>query len=348
MIGHIPSFAQNRCSISDDWTYKGMPVIWMENDFLRIGVLAGRGGDIFEFYYKQKGLNLLLRLNRPLRNPQREFPQQRGTGNQFEDYYYGGWQVALPNNPAFQYRGAQLGQHGEVWLLPWKHAILLDTPEKVQLKLWARPVRIPILIKRTLTLSRETPTLLVEEKLISECDTDLDIMWGQHIAFGSPFLQKGGSLDVNATKVTAEPSMPANRRIQSGLEFDWPMVKNTQGFDSDMRIIFPQNGPHYSELAYLSGFPGQAHYTLRPEGEDFGFRVDWDGDLFKYLWLWEERYATQDAPWWGSVYAYALEPWTGMHSENPQDDIDKGNWFRLKAREKVATAIKAGIVNDYK
>ena len=45
-------FTKNACSMSDDWTYKDMKVVWLENDFLRIGILVGRGSDIFEFRFK--------------------------------------------------------------------------------------------------------------------------------------------------------------------------------------------------------------------------------------------------------------------------------------------------------
>ena len=50
------------CKISDDWAYKGMKVIFLENECLRIGILAGRGSDIFEFKYKPFDLDFLLRL----------------------------------------------------------------------------------------------------------------------------------------------------------------------------------------------------------------------------------------------------------------------------------------------
>ena len=45
-------FIKGTCSISDDWNYKDMKVVWLENDYLRIGVLAGRGSDILEFRFK--------------------------------------------------------------------------------------------------------------------------------------------------------------------------------------------------------------------------------------------------------------------------------------------------------
>ena len=36
-------FTKNACSISDDWTYKDMKVVWLENDYLKIGILVEIG-----------------------------------------------------------------------------------------------------------------------------------------------------------------------------------------------------------------------------------------------------------------------------------------------------------------
>src|SRR5210317_55681 len=103
-------FNEGKCKLSDEWSINDMKVIWMENDFLKIGILAGRGSDIFEFRYKPLNLDFMLRLKKGIRNPQKDFSQMRHTPNQFEDYYYGGWQEILPNSPGFNYRGAELGQ----------------------------------------------------------------------------------------------------------------------------------------------------------------------------------------------------------------------------------------------
>ena len=114
----------------------------------------------------------------------------RNTVNQFEDYYYGGWQDILPNSPTFNYRGAVLGLHGEVTVIPWKYAILNDSAEEVAGKLWTRALRMPFIIEKIFSLHK-------------------------------------------------------------------------------------------------------------------GFRLKWNGDLFKTLWLWQERYATLDFPWWGQCYTIA-------------------------------------------
>ncbi len=342
-------FPTGKCTISDDWTLNGMNVVWMENDYLRIGILAGRGSDIFEFRYKPKDVDFMLRLSKGILNPNLDFSQMRSTDNQFEDYYYGGWQEVLPNSPGFNYRGASLGQHGEVSLTPWKHAILENSPGKVSVKLWTRPLRVPILIEKTLTLEAGKATLFIDEKLTNESATHLDISWGHHIAFGLPFLKESAKITTNARSFLAEPLMPPNRRFQSGVESVFPNALNINGMEDDASIIPPESAPAYSDLAYLSGFDDAAFYALKNEEKNVGFAVRWDARIFKHVWYWQERYATQDAPWWGSTYAVALEPWTNRWRPNPQDSIDAGEWLKLEAGEVITTRLEAsGFKDEFK
>ena len=339
-------FATGKCHISDDWSYRNMRAIWMENDFLKIGILADRGSDIFEFRYKPLDLDFMLRLSKGILNPQQDFSQMRDTTNQFEDYYYGGWQEILPNSPAFNYRGASLGQHGEVSLTPWKYSILEKGTDRIAVKMWTKPLRMPVRIEKTLSLSYDQPTLFIEEKLINESRTDLDIVWGHHIAFGLPFLKDGGQVETNAKKIISEPAMPDHRRFKPGMETNWPECISFKG-KKDKADAIPAAGKNpYSELSYLSGFGNQGRYTLRNSNIKVGFQVNWDARLFKYLWFWQERYATQDAPWWGDVYAVGLEPWTSMWRPDPQEAIKNGEWLKLKPGKPVETKLNASVVEN--
>jgi hypothetical protein len=339
-----PPFATGKCKITDEWDYMGMKTIWMENDFVKIGILADRGSDIFEFRYKPLDIDFMLHLSKGIRNPQRDFSQMRDTLNQFEDYYYGGWQEILPNTPSFNYRGASLGQHGEVSLTPWKYAIIDNNPEKVSVKFWTTPLRVPIKIEKLLTLYFDQPTLFIEEKLCNESKTKLDIVWGHHIAFGLPFLNEGAEIKTNAAKVISEPTMPDHRRFKAGIESDWPKCKNISGKDDDASKIPPANDPPYSDLSYLYGFGDEGNYSIINTEKNVGFSVKWDATVFKYLWYWQERYATQDAPWWGNAYAVALEPWTSMFNPDAEEAIKKGEWLSIKPDDVVTTKLSASVV----
>lgn len=334
-------FPSGQCTISDEWSYRRMKVIWMENDFLRIGILAGRGSDIFEFRFKPKDVDFLLRLPKGILNPNEIFAQNRGTENQFEDYYYGGWQEILPNSPGFNYRGAVLGQHGEVSLIPWQYSLIDQSPEKVSVKLWTRPFRVPILVEKTLTLVANQATLFIDETVTNEAATHLDIAWGHHIAFGLPFLKEGGKIITNANRFYAEPSMPAHRRFQPGIETAYPFTPDIRGKEDDASMIPPVSAPAYSDLAYLSGFDQEAFYALKNEEKNLGIAVTWDARIFRYLWYWTERFATQQAPWWGNAYTIALEPWTMRWQPDPEKAIQQGDWLRLEAGAVVRTSLTA-------
>ena len=154
-----------------------MKVVFMENEYLKIGILVDRGSDIFHFEFKPVQMNLLLKLDKDIHNPSEMFSQMRNTGSQFEDYYYGGWQEILPNSAPINLRGAELGQHGEVSLIPWKYSIVTNTPEEVALKVWTRPLRMPLLLEKTLIIKKGETSLIIDEKLRNESTSPLNIMW---------------------------------------------------------------------------------------------------------------------------------------------------------------------------
>ena len=325
------------CKINDKWTYNRMKVVYMENEFLKIGIMVGRGSDIFQYTYKPKGLDIMLRLDKDIVNPQDIFSQQRDTQNQFEDYYYGGWQEILPNSPPLNYRGAQLGQHGEVSLIPWDYAILNNSKEEVSLKVWTRPLRYPILIEKTMTLKRGDSSLYIDETLTNESDTDLHLMWGHHIAFGLPFLKDGASIETSATRFIAEEKMPDYRIFKPKTPQDWPLVETIDSGKIDASKIAKVSDGKFSDLAYLEEFQDQAYYKLATD--QMSFMVQWDKSVFKSLWYWQERYATQDSPWWGKTFAVALEPWTNNWSENPTHTDMENDWLKLKSRQVLNTSI---------
>ena len=77
-----------------------------------------------------------------------------------------------------------------------------------------------------------------------------------------------------------------------------------------------------------------------------GFGLEWDASLYEYVWFWQERYGTKDAPWWGNTYAIALEPWTSKSSSDPENAIQRGEWNRLDPGETKMTSLKAFPVDN--
>lgn len=327
----------NNCTINDKWTYNNMKVVFLENKFLKIGVLAGRGSDIFQFVYKPTQTDLMLKLDKDILNPHEISTQMRDTKNQFEDYYYGGWQEILPNTPAIEHRGVSLGQHGEVSLNPWDYAIVNNSDDEVSLKLWTRPLRYPILIEKMLTLKKDEARLYIDETLTNESETKLRLMWGHHIAFGLPFVGDGAKIETSATKFIADGAAPSKNHYVKKEMQDWPMVKTVNGSKIDASVITKSDTDKFSDMAFLSDFKDEAYYKI--SNNNMSFSVYWDKNIFKNLWYWQERYGMQDAPWWGKAYAIALEPWTNMWSPNPDKGIMERDWLKLEPREVLKTSL---------
>lgn len=335
------------CKISET-AIDGMQALYLENDLLKIGILIDRGSDIFEFSYKPKEIDFLLRLPKGIRNPQTHFSQIRNTKSQFEDYYYGGWQVCLPNSPAFNYRGAELGQHGEVSLIPWKVDVLENSAGQIRIRCQAQPLRVPIKIERTFSLTKNSADLMIEETVSNIGKTHLDIMWGQHIAFGLPFLEEGVSIQTNAKTMKPEPAMPDHHRFKRGEVFNWPVAKSKNGKQDDAGFVSAKGEAQYSDLCYLEGYNRKAFYTIRNEKRNVGFALQWDGELFKDLWYWQERNATKDFPWWGDCYTVALEPWTSPWTNRPLEAIENKEWLVLEAGATIRTSfIASAFENEF-
>ncbi|MEQ9405928.1 MAG: DUF4432 family protein [Cyclobacteriaceae bacterium] len=324
----------------------GLKAIYLENDLLKVGILIDRGCDIFEFIYKPSALDFLLRLPKGISNPQQQFSQIRNTRSQFEDYYYGGWQVCLPNSPAFNYRGAELGQHGEVSLIPWNIVELQESKDILVLKVEVQPLRIPIAIVRTITLKKDDANLIIEEEVTNRSKTHLDIMWGQHIAFGLPFLKEGVTIDTNAKTMTTEPTMPDRHLFKRNETYRWPEALNKAGESINSGKVSALGENEYADLSYISGYEKEAYYSIKNEGLNVGFGLQWDGLLFKDVWYWQERNATKDFPWWGDCYTVALEPWTSKWTQYPKEAIKKGEWLRMKANEVIQTRIIASAFEN--
>jgi hypothetical protein len=113
----------------------------------------------------------------------------------------------------------------------------------------------------------------------------------------------------------------------------------------DAAIIPPESAMPYSDLAYLSGFDSNGFYTIYNQKRDLGFSVSWNADIFKYLWYWQERYATQDAPWWGKTYAVALEPWTTKHPADPEASIAEGDYLHIKSGTSIQSSMEASVID---
>ena len=336
------------CRISDDWTYKGMRTLILENELLRVVVLVDKGSDIIEFRYKPLDLDFLLMTPGGVRNPLHN-PASIHTQSPFIDYYSGGWNDILPNGgPPSSYQGVDFGQHGEISLLAWNYSLLEDNPQRVSVRLWVRALRTPFYVEKTLTLETGRPVLQIEESVINEGGQALHFMWGQHIAFGREFLSDGAVIDIPAGQIIVHEPMPdyEPRRFQPGAASPWPNVPAPVGGGVPGELVDASHVPAIGELqaqemAYLTQLQ-DGWYAITNSERKVGFGLRFDPALFPYVWLWQQLGdVAAGYPWWKRTHTVALEPWTSYPTSGLPEAIKNGTAVLIQPGEQIHTRLLA-------
>ncbi|KAA3664641.1 MAG: aldose 1-epimerase [Chloroflexi bacterium] len=320
-----------------------MRTVILENELLRVVVLVDKGSDIVEFRYKPLDLDFLYHAPGGIRNPNRGLPSSASNAP-FLDYYSGGWNEILPNGgPHMNYKGADLGQHGEISLLPWDYAIVADSPQKAAVRLWVRPLRIPLFLEKTLSLEPGRAVLTIEERLVNEGGEPLDLMWGHHIAFGRPFLNNETIIDTSAQRLLVHDTMNGfePRRFQPGAESEWPYIATPDGATANASIIPAYGTTQAQEMAYMTDFQA-GWYAITNPTQQVGFGIHFDPELFRYTWYWQQLgNVAKGFPWWGRTHAVALEPWTSFPTNGLNEAVANGTALQLQPSEEIHTRLCA-------
>jgi galactose mutarotase-like enzyme len=338
-----PPFGETGCRISDEWTYKGLRTVILENDVLRVVILADRGSDIIEFRYKPYDVDFLLRRPHGIRSPQDGNLDPLGD-TAFIDYFSGGWCEILPNGGGpSHYKGAALGQHGEISLIPWRCAITADSPARVAVTLSVRPYRVPFALEKTLALEAGKAALFIEERLTNEAGEPLHCMWGQHIAFGNPFLREGAIIHAPGGRFLVHEVMThyEPRRFVPGSESVWPQAQAMTGGTLDASRVPAYGAEQAQEMAYLTDLT-DGWYAITGARHHVGFGLRFDHNLYRYLWYWQQLGdAAQGYPWWKRLHTMALEPWTSYPTNGLAEAVENGTALLLQPGQTVEARLCA-------
>ena len=242
----------------------------------------------------------------------------------------------------------EYGQHGEVSLVPWKYAILDDTPDRVSVKLSVETLRAPLRLEKTLTLTTGSAVLHIDETLTNFADESVHFMWGHHIAFGRPFLDEGAVIDVAPCSFLVHETMPGYepRRFQPEAEAEWSQIPTPDGETDDASIVPPFGERQQQEMGYLHELTDGWYAITNPE-QRVGFGLRFDHTLFRYIWYWQQlgNVAT-GYPWWGRLHTTALEPFTSIQTRGLADAINNGTAMQLAAGASINTQLKAVAYHD--
>ncbi|MCM8815244.1 MAG: aldose 1-epimerase [Candidatus Omnitrophica bacterium] len=284
-------------------------ILYMENEKLRIAILVDKGTDIVEFLYKPIDVDFMWRSPFPLYG--QGFPETiHGKLGKFIDYYPGGWQECFPNaGRPCEYKGADLGLHGEVATLPWDYEIIESTSKSLEIKFWVRTVRTPFLLKKTLRMESGSPVLEIYEEIINAAGEDMDFLWGHHPAFGEPFIDENCKINIKGAKVEVLPGDGLSLTDLKQTTGTWPMVEGINGKMVDISNV-PAPDAKVSDVIFLSELI-EGKYEIINKKLSLGFRFEFPENIFKYIWFWRVARGSFGYPWYGRTYNIALEPFSG-------------------------------------
>lgn len=324
-----------------EYIYNRLRTVTLENELLRVSVLADKGTDIFEFLYKPQDLDFMWHSFNGIKSLNSITVTKQNPGGSFLDFYEGGWQELFPNiNDDCEYMGAHLGMHGEVCLLPWQYSVLVDKPEEIRVKFQVRTVRTPFYLEKELGMRSEDPTLYIRERVINEGCIELQFMWGHHPAFGPLFLDDNCVIQVpeNVKARTYWVNPGGNSVLPLDKEFVWPQVIGSDGRQWDVSRV-PSPDSKIVQMYYLYDLP-RGWYMLKNTKRNVGFELKWDKNIFPILWVWGAYGGFEQYPWYGRNYNLALEPWSAV-PHNLAELAKTGKGIRIRPQEEIETVIEA-------
>lgn len=338
-MGIYPEHIHHRnfgCRLSE-FVLKGYRAVTLENEKMRVTVLADKGTDIYEFLYKPTDTDFLWRSSLGLRARASYHPMAPVAVGDFLDYYEGGWQEMFPwGGHASIHRGVNTGLHGEVALAPWDYRIDADTPDEVAVTFSIRTRRAPFLLEKTLTVRRNEAALHIRERAVNESGQATEIVWGHHPAFGWPFLDETCVVDLPPCRMKIAAPLDASSRLAPHQETDWPRAKLLNGGEADLSKI-PAPSARSQDLAFLHGFK-EGWYAVRNQSRGVGIGFAWDSRVYPWVWFWQLYGGGPDYPWWGNQYVAALEPVTSMATKF-SDAIENGTAFKFAGKSSVTSAM---------
>ena len=330
-----------------EYEHKGMQVVFLENEKLRVGVLVDKGTDVIEFNHKPTDTDFVWLAPGGVRNPTSYLSTAPDPLATFLDYYPGGWQEIFPNGGApSSYLGARFGQHGEVSNLPWDYQIVEDGEQSVAVRFSVRTQKTPFLLQKTLRLRSGDSGIRFEETLTNESAVHMRAMWGHHIVFGRPFLEEGCRVRVpeGATVVPHEgPIDPDGRRVRGGDNYSWPVVAGESGAEVDLSVLPAWGTP--SEIVYIKDLP-EGWYEIDNPKRDLGFRVEWDVRQMPYLWFWQEFGASRFYPWYGRNYNVGLEPFSSFPTNGIEEAVENDSALSVGPSETLRFALRAEVLEE--
>ncbi|MFF1876355.1 DUF4432 family protein [Leifsonia sp. NPDC058230] len=295
-----------------------VPAIRLRTESIRAEIDPGRGSDILSLVDVRTGIDVLFRTPWRSRADAVRSGQAPSTADPtaaWLEQYRGGWQTLCPvaGDPR-RVHGAPVGFHGEASVVPWAVDEVTSSSARLHVELFSVPVRIDRVVEL------QGATITVTDTLTNLSDVTIGLDYSHHPALGGPLLDGPCVIETGATRFVSDPERAT--ALAAGATFDWPHAADASGEPVDLAAV-PAPGSRRELFGWLDGF-AQPFATIVNPGLGLGVRLDWDGALLPYAWLWQELNQTDAFPWYRRARVLAIEP-----ASVPTSGPDRASTLRL-------------------
>ncbi len=211
-------------------TWEDLPALLLTNDKIELTIVP-EGGAMAQILLKDDKEKL-----NPLWNPY-WIARQAGL-NRPTNFYRGHFVCVDGFGPvATEERDAGLPMHGEAHTLPWEPGLNRKEGNTTSASF---SVNLPLsheVFTRTYHLVDGENVVWVESELTNLLAFDRPVFWGEHATVSAPFLEPGKvAVDMPVSRSKTKAYQPApTRRLQSYVDFSWPMAPTLDGKLFDVR-----------------------------------------------------------------------------------------------------------------
>lgn len=320
------SLRNEGCRIVDDIQYKGYRSLLLENEKLLIHLLLDKGAEPIRWLHKPTDTDFIWISGQGL-------VRANALYSDYQSSYMGGWQEMLPEvSYTSQYRGATV-HRGESAVTPWDYRIIKDEPDEIQVVLTNSIRSLPLRVEKRITLTTGSGSVRIEETLYNlSPSTSVEANWGHHLAYGAPFVGREAVISLGEGAQICDPI--------SGESWEWPyMIKDGAAVDLS---IMPAPGT-IRDLLYIKLAAYQ--YRVTHPLKDVALEVRWDGEVWPYLWYWQNFMADLDAPFFGRDYNIGLEMFNIPPKLTLSEAVEQGYALEIPAGGSISSWLEIEAIS---
>jgi len=324
------------CRFNEELLYKGLRLLTMENEILKISILVDKGTDIIELLYKPKDIDFMW--ISPVDFKPGEFDRKN-----FLEGYLGGWQEIIPNGgDSCVYKGAGFNLHDETPQLSWDYEILENTSEKISIKFFVRLNKMPLYIEKIINMKSNEASISIDESVSNLGNENLDFMWGHHPCFGEPFLSDSCLIDFKAEEITSSiDSISENPLVKpntTGTLKDFPGI---DGKSVDLSKVLDKKS-RATDLLYVNKL-SENWFSLTNISKKIGIGYVFNKSIFKYLYFWLVYGGSNNYPWFGNTYNLAIEPWSSWPGRGLIEAIKNNTSLKISPGQTIDSWLKVVV-----